>query len=30
MPIFVYHRYKNKDLSSYSFKNVDQNENENE
>ena len=27
MPLFVYHRYKNKDLSNYSFKNYNKNEN---
>ena len=30
MPLFVYHRYKNKDLSSYSFKNFDKKQNGNE
>ena len=30
MPLFVYHRYKNKDLSRYTFKNFNQKENENE
>lgn len=28
MPLFIYQRYKNKDLSQYTFKNYDQNENE--
>ena len=28
MPLFIYHRYKDKDLSSYSFKNQSKDRNE--
>lgn len=29
MPLFVYHRYKNKDLSNYTFQNMRKKDNEN-